>query len=74
MLDETWETKLENAKHIYRNNPNLDSKAKNDWEIRYEAIQSQLRKLAGLRGNPQAYQQMQQQVTAQAINLGVIKP
>lgn len=74
MLDETWEAKLENAKSNYRNDSKLSFEQKSQWDLKYEAIQSRLRKLPSLRGNPQAYQSAQQEVTSLAINLGVIRP
>lgn len=74
MLDETWEAKLENAKSNYRNDSKLSFEQKSKWDLKYEAIQSRLRKLPSLRGNPQAYQSAQQEVTSLAINLGVIRP
>lgn len=74
MLDETWESKLENAKSNYRNDSKLSFEQKSQWDLKYEAIQSRLRKLPSLRGNPQAYQSAQQEVTSLAINLGVIRP
>ena len=74
MLDETWEAKLENAKSNYRSDSKLSYEQKSQWDLKYEAIQSRLRKLPSLRGNPQAYQSAQQEVTSLAINLGVIRP
>ena len=74
MLDETWEAKLENAKSNYRNDSKLSFEQKSQWDLKYESIQSRLRKLPSLRGNPQAYQSAQQEVTSLAINLGVIRP
>ena len=74
MLDETWEAKLENAKSNYRNDSKLSFEQKSQWDLKYEAIQSRLRKLPSLRGNPQAYQSAQQEVTSLALNLGVIRP
>ena len=74
MLDETWEAKLENAKSNYRSDSKLSYEQKSQWDLKYEAIQSRLRKLPSLRGNQQAYQSAQQEVTSLAINLGVIRP
>ena len=74
MLDETWEAKLENAKSNYRSDSKLSYEQKSQWDLKYEAIQSRLRKLPSLRGDPQAYQSAQQEVTSLAINLGVIRP
>ena len=72
MLDETWESKLENAKSNFRNDSNLSYEQKNSLELKYEAVQSKLRQLGGLRGNPQAYRQAQEEVTSLAIGFGVV--
>ena len=71
LLDETWEAKLEAAKPNFRNNSNLSHEQKSALELKYEAIQSKLRQLGSLRGNPQAYRQAQEEATSLAIGFGV---